>query len=86
MASYRIEFTHSAERDLRRLDRSMLARVMAAIDALSDEPRPSGVKKLVGSELTYRIRVGDYRVVYSIEDRMLLLLIQRIRHRSDVYR
>ncbi len=64
----------------------MLARVMAAIDALSDEPRPSGVKKLVGSELTYRIRVGDYRVVYSIEDRMLLLLIQRIRHRSDVYR
>jgi len=86
MASYRIEFTRSAERDLRRLDRSMLARVMAAIDALADEPRPSGVKKLVGSEHTYRIRVGDYRVVYSIEDRLLLLLVQRVRHRGDVYR
>ena len=86
MASCRIEFTRSAERDLRRLDRSMLARVMAAIDALADEPRPSGVKKLVGSEHTYRIRVGDYRVVYSIEDRLLLLLVQRVRHRGDVYR
>jgi len=86
MASYRIEFTRSAERDLRRLDRTMVPRVVAAIDALAEEPRPSGVKKLVGSEHTYRIRVGDYRVVYSIEDRLLVVLVERIRHRGDVYR
>ena len=59
---------------------------MAAIEALADEPRPPGVKKLVGSEHIYRIRVGDYRVIYGIDDRALLLLVQRIRHRSDVYR
>lgn len=56
----------------------MLVRVMAAIESLSEGPRPIGVKKLVGSEHTYRIRVGDYRIVYSIEDRLTLLLVQRI--------
>jgi len=86
MASYRIEFARSAERDLHRLDRSVVPRVMAAIEVLANEPSPPGVKKLVGSEHIYRIRVGDYRVIYGIDDRALLLLVQRIRHRSDVYR
>ncbi len=86
MASYRLEFTWPAARDLRRLDRLVLARVIAAIEALGAEPRPPHVKKLVGSEHTYRIRVGNYRGVYTIEDRGLLVLVQRIRHRGDVYR
>lgn len=64
----------------------MVPRIVAAIDALAEELRPSGVKKLVGSEHTYRIRVGDYRVVYSIEDRLLVVLVERIRHRGEVYR
>ena len=65
---------------------AMVPRVVAAIDALAEEPRPAGVKKLVGSEHTYRIRVADYRVVYSIEDRLLVVLVERIRRRGEVYR
>ena len=57
---------------------------MAAIEAL--ESRPAGCKKLVGSEHTYRLRIGDYRVVYDIHDAMLIVLVVRIRHRRDVYR
>ena len=64
----------------------MLQRVMSAIDALAEEPRPSGVKKLAGSEHTFRIRVGNYRIVYSVEDQVTLLLILRVRHRGEVYR
>jgi mRNA interferase RelE/StbE len=59
---------------------------MAAIEALADEPRPSGVKKPVGSQHIYRIRVGDYRVVYGIDDGVFLLLVQRVRQRGEVYR
>ena len=86
MASYPIEFTRPAERDLRRLDRMMVPRVVQAIDALAQEPRPPGVRKLVGSEHTYRIRVGDYRVVYLLEDKAPGGLVVRIRHRGEVYR
>jgi len=86
MASYPIEFTRPAERDLRRLDRMMVPRVVQAIDALAQEPRPPGVRKLVGSEHTYRIRVGDYRVVYLLEDKAPCVLVVRIRHRGEVYR
>ena len=86
MASYKIEFSRSAERDLRRLDRKVLHRVLAAIDGLADNPRPPGVKKLAGSEHTYRVRVGDYRVIYGLEDRALVVLVVRIRHRGEVYR
>jgi mRNA interferase RelE/StbE len=86
MASYRIEFTRSAEKDLRRLDRANLFQVLAAIEVLRENPRPAGVKKLVGSDHSFRIRVGDYRVVYEIEDDVCLVLILRMAHRKDVYR
>ena len=59
---------------------------MASIESLDSDARPSGCKKLVGSDHTYRIRIGDYRVVYDIHDDKLIVLVVRVRHRRDVYR
>lgn len=86
MGSYRIEFARSAERDLRKIDRQLVPRIISAIDGLTADPRPAGVKKLVGADRTYRIRVGDYRVVYTIDDTVFIVSIDRIRHRREVYR
>ncbi len=86
MASWRVEFARSATKDLRGIDRKWIPRIVAEIADLADDPRPDGCKKLVGSEHTYRIRIGDYRVIYDIQDEILVVLIVRIRHRRDVYR
>ena len=86
MASYRIELTRSAEKDLRRIDRTQTASIFRALEGLAQDPRPTGVKKLAGADRTYRIRVGNYRVVYEIENDVLVVLVVRIAHRKDVYR
>lgn len=83
---YRIEFTKSAERDLRALPENILKRVDARILSLAEQPCPDGVTKLVGRGDLYRVRVGDYRVIYEIQDAVILVTIIRVRHRSDVYR
>ena len=59
---------------------------MVAIEGLADDPMPVGCKKLAGSEHTYRIRVGDYRIVYDIQNANLVIFVIRIRHRRDVYK
>ncbi len=64
----------------------MIAKVVAAVSDLANDPFPHGVKKLVGSELSYRIRIGDYRVVYEVFENKLIIEIVRVRHRKDVYR
>lgn len=86
MASYRVEIAKTAAKDLRGIDRKWIPMIVAAIETLESDPRPAGSKKLVGSDHTYRLRVGDYRVVYDIHDAMLIILVVRIRHRRDVYR
>ncbi len=86
MASFRIEFAKAAEKDLRVIDGRYIAKILEAIEELQDQPRPQGCKKLAGSQNTYRIRIGDYRVIYEIENNVLMILIVRIRHRKDVYR
>ena len=86
MASYKIEWKNSAYKELQKLPRPMITRVVAAVSALANEPFPHGVKKLVGSEFSYRIRIGDYRVVYEVFADRLIIEIVRIRHRKDVYR
>ncbi len=63
----------------------MQARIAAAIEALADEPRPHGVVKLAGRD-DFRIRVGDYRIVYAVDDAERVVLVARIAHRRDVYR
>lgn len=86
MASYRVDLTRSAEKDLRRIDRSGVASVYQALERLGDDPRPHGSKKLVAADRTYRIRVGDYRIVYEIEDEALVILVIRVAHRREAYR
>ena len=86
MDSLRIEFARSATKDLREIDRKWIPKIVAEIANLADDPRPAGCKKLVGSEHTYRIRIGDYRVIYEILDGVLVGLIVRIRHCHDGYR
>ena len=86
MASYRVEIARSAAKDLRGIDRKWIPKIVAAIETLESDPRPVGCKKLMGSDHTYRLRIGDYRVVYDIQDDTLIILVVRIRHRRDVYR
>lgn len=62
-----------------------MPRIIVAVEALADEPRPQGCRKLVGSDDLYRIRVGDYRVIYSVDDRLLVVGVERVRHRKEVY-
>jgi mRNA interferase RelE/StbE len=75
MDSYRIEWKRSATQELRRLPREIVGRILKVVEQLSTDPYPSGVRKLVGSEHTYRIRVGDYRIIYSILASALLIEI-----------
>ena len=86
MVSYRIEIKSSAAKELEKLPRKMIPRVVTAINGLAENPRPQGVKKLVGFERIYRIRVGDYRILYDIFKKELIIEIIRIRHRKDVYK
>ena len=83
---YHILISNSAEKDMDKLPSAALKKVEVAIDHLSHEPRPAGCKKLKGSyENLWRIRVGDYRVVYLIADKIEVIDIRRVRHRKDVY-
>lgn len=86
MVSYRIEIKSSAAKELLKLPRKMIPRVVTVINELAENPRPQGVKKLAGFERTYRIRVGDYRILYDIFEKKLIIEIIRIRHRKDVYK
>jgi len=83
--TYRVEVAPAALRQLRKLDRAAQRRVQAAIELLAAEPRPSGAKKLVGGNGEWRVRTGDYRVVYEIHDNVLLILVVAIGHRRDIY-
>ncbi|MBB1511811.1 type II toxin-antitoxin system RelE/ParE family toxin [Tessaracoccus sp. MC1627] len=83
--SYRIEVAPAAVRQLRKLDRVAQRRVQAAIELLAGEPRPSGAKKLVGGDGEWRVRTGDYRIVYGIHDNVLLVLAVAVGHRRDIY-
>ena len=84
--AYRVELTSKARRELAALPRDAQERIDARILALSEEPRPPGSKKLEGEDDLYRIRVGDYRIVYRVDDKVLVVLVVRIGHRREVYR
>jgi mRNA interferase RelE/StbE len=86
MADYAVTFARSARRELEGLEHQHIARVLGRIEGLAAEPRPSGAKKLQGSQQLWRIRVGDYRIVYAVNDRQRVVDVVRIRHRRDVYR
>lgn len=83
---HRIEIKRSAAKEIAALPKRDQRRVLASIEALADEPRPAAARKLTGSENAYRIRVGDYRVVYQVVDDILTVLVVRVGHRKEVYR
>jgi mRNA interferase RelE/StbE len=85
--TYRVLIDHSAEKDLESLPKPVLKKVVRVIDGLQTEPRPNGVKKLAGSnENLYRVRTGDYRIIYAVEEEIKIVNIRRVRHRKDLYR
>ena len=83
---YQVEFLRSAEKELASLPRDAQRRVGAALDQLRHEPRPPGAKALQGDGKRLRIRVGDYRVIYRVEDDRLVVLVVKVGHRREVYR
>lgn len=84
--AYTIEFEKSALKDLKKLPRKVVTVLWNEIDSLKSNPRPHGCKKLKGTDNLYRIRSGDYRVIYQVQDRVLIVLVIRIGDRKDVYR
>ena len=86
MGYFNLQWRKSTRKDLRRISREAVSRIIAEVEKLAEEPLPHGSEKLSGSERTYRIRVGDYRVVYELLRDAKIVEIQRVRHRKDVYK
>ena len=85
MGCYSIEWKTSAKKDLRKIDKQKIPKILEAVANLALNPHPSNHKKIIGTEHNYRIRVGDYRVIYFLEDAKLVIEIVRVRHRKEAY-
>jgi len=86
MARYAVMVARSARKELESLPSRVVERVLPRLDLLAHEPRPSGCRKLSGGQNLWRLRVGDYRIVYSVDDRQQVVDIVAVRHRKDAYR
>lgn len=85
MANYKIELTKTAQKNLKKLDSQILKKLLVRIENLKNNPFPQGVKKLVTAD-GYRLRVGDYRIVYDVIEDLVLVKILKVGHRKDIYR
>lgn len=83
---YSVVLTTQAEKDLKKLPRTVLERIANSLRTLQENPRPMGVKKLQAEKDAYRVRVGDYRIVYRIVEQAILVVVIKIAHRREVYR
>jgi mRNA interferase RelE/StbE len=83
---YEVRFSSAADRHIGKLPRAVRPLVVARAEALADDPRPHGVEKMSGEENAYRVRVGDYRIIYEIHDAVLIVVVVRVGHRREVYR
>ena len=83
---YEVLLEQTAERDLKRLGAEYFQRIIQETKGLADNPRPAGCRKITGSESDWRIRVGDYRIVYEIDDTARTVKVMRVRHRREIYR
>jgi mRNA interferase RelE/StbE len=84
MGKYKVVFRKSVARDLRPIPNRDLKKILTAIESLSEDPRPSGIEKLSGQD-KYRIRQGNYRIIYEINDKEVLVVVVKVGHRKDVY-
>lgn len=82
---YSIEIAPAAERQIRKLEPGVRNRIFKKIETLENNPRPDGVEKLTGTDF-YRIRVGDYRIIYEIEDEITRVLVLKVGDRKEIYR
>ncbi len=83
---YEVYLERTAERDLKALPIQNFHPIISRIKTLTDNPRPTGCRKIAGSRNAWRIRVGNYRIVYEIDDRAKVVRVMRVRHRREVYR
>lgn len=83
---FSVQYDSRALKELQKLDKPVRRRIVTAVSALSQDPRPPGVRRLVGYPDLWRLRVGDYRVVYTVRDSELVVLLLRVAHRREVYR
>jgi len=86
MGSYQVNWRRSTKKDLRRISQADVVRIVNTVATLSDEPRPVGCKKMSGSECAYRLRVGDYRIIYEVYEDSIIIEVIKVGHRKDVYR
>lgn len=86
MANYRIEISSTAEKALKKIPKKYLIKIVESIQVLAINPFPEGCRKLAGEEGTYRIRQGNYRIIYEVEGNKLKVLILKVGHRKDIYR
>jgi mRNA interferase RelE/StbE len=83
---YAVQYDPRAAKELAKLERPVARRIVKVVDALGEQPRPQSARRLVGYPGLWRVRIGDYRVVYAIKDAELVVLALRVAHRSNVYR
>lgn len=83
---YEVFLEKSAENDLKRLPPSIFQRIIPQLRTLADKPRPFGCRKISGSKNDWRIRIGDYRIIYEIDEKTRFVKVMRVRHRREVYR
>ncbi len=83
--TYRVEFAPLARRHIKKLPREVQKRIIERVEELASNPRSAGVKKLVSEESLYRVRIGEYRAVYQIRHRELIVLIVKVGHRREIY-
>jgi mRNA interferase RelE/StbE len=86
MESYKIKWKRSAVKELRKLPKDVIVRILKAVEQLSDNPYPAEVRKLVGSDYSYRLREGSHRIIYTVLSSSLIIQIIRVGHRKDVYK
>jgi mRNA interferase RelE/StbE len=84
--SYEVKFSRGAKKQFSKLPIDGQQRIQTKINELAIEPRPNGVKKLQGDDNSYRVRVGDYRVVYEVADDVLIVTVIKVGHRSEIYK
>ena len=86
MGSFDIEWKRSALKDLKKIDRNQITRILESVESLVSDPFPPNSRRLKGAENTYRLRVGNYRVIYQVETWRARIVIYYVRHRKDAYR
>ena len=86
MTKYKIEISSTAERQLGKINREDQIRILRSISLLAHNPRPAGCRKMKGYDDLYRIRIGNYRVIYEIDGKRIVVIILKMGHRWDVYR